>query len=170
MRMGGYFTRKAEGVSEARVDWLGVPPFVPRRLSRKSSAKAAGLRYERKIQSRLSKDHQLFLPHLVFAFHSSYGRERCIPDGVAISTRDPSLLTIIEIKLRHTEDAWYQLNDLYLPVVRKALPNHKIQLLEICKFYDPAIKLPGPFTLVYDVEAFIEKGGSEFAVCPWAHD
>jgi hypothetical protein len=168
MRPGAHFTRKAEGVTAAHVEWLSLPPFSNQRLSKLKAAKAAGIRYERKIQAKMEAEYPLFLAHPCMRFHGRFGSELCIPDGIVISEQRPDLLTIVEIKLRHTSDAWYQLHDLYLPVAKKAFPSHTIQLLEICKFYDPAIKLPRPIVPLENVRRYICEGGEPFAVYPRA--
>lgn len=163
-----YFRRKAGEVQSAWPQWNGSAPFAGKTGNRRSAAQRAGLRYEAKALKHLDQVLPLFLSHLPFCFLAEYGAERCIPDGVAISSRDRSLLTLIEIKHRHSADAWFQLKYLYWPVVRAAFPRHRIQLLEVCGSYDPAVNVPDRQTYVDDLLSYVEKGGEQFAVYPWS--
>jgi hypothetical protein len=84
-------------------------------------------------------------PWVVFADDSA--RERwCQPDGILL---DPvaSRLTVIEFKLRHCSEAWFQLFELYLPVVRSLYPGWRVAGLEVCRWFDPATLCPAPVRL-----------------------
>jgi hypothetical protein len=84
-------------------------------------------------------------PWVIFADDS--GRERwCQPDGFIadpIATR----IIVTEIKLRHCSEAYYQLFDLYLPVVRSLYPGWRVAGLEVCRWFDPATATPAPVRL-----------------------
>ena len=162
-----YARRRAGSVASAWPEWGGSPPATAK-FTRRTRAQRAGLTYEKKALAELQQALPLFLSHLPFSFMAEYGRERCIPDGVAISSRDRSLLTIIEVKHSHSADAWFQLKHLYLPVLRAAFPRHRIQLLEVCKSYDPAVHVPDRQQFVTDVRQYVEEGGLQFGVYPWS--
>lgn len=134
----------------------------------KTQAQRAGLRYEAKVIKHLSELLPHFISHLPFIFYSDGVRERCIPDGLAFSEASYPQLTVIEIKHRHTADAWFQLNNLYLPVVRKAFPRHKLKLLEVCTCFDPDISIPAVVTQVDDLREWVnEMPTGEFGVYSW---
>ena len=64
-----------------------------------------------------------------------------IPDALIF---DRDTLLVVEIKLRHSADAFHQLERFYLPIVRKALPHFRVVPLEIVHFYDPRVRLAKP--------------------------
>ena len=73
----------------------------------------------------------------------------CQPDGLLFLTdKDGKLnLVIIEIKLAHCFDAYFQLYELYLPVVDFYYKNNhgglsNIYCLEVVKFYDSTLPMP----------------------------
>lgn len=162
-----YARRRAGNVTSARAEW-DKPPRVNKAGRGRSSAQNAGLRYERKVLDHLAEVLPLFLDHLSFSYTSDWVDERCIPDGIALSSSRPHLLTVIEVKHRHTADGWFQLTHSYLPVVKRAFPHHQIQLLEVCKSYDPGIKLPEPISLVEDLPKVVNQGlDNRFGIYIW---
>jgi hypothetical protein len=57
----------------------------------------------------------------------------------------------VEIKYQHTADAWFQLRELYSPVVAQALgPAWRLALLEVVKWFDPAAFFPERIALCPD--------------------
>lgn len=121
----------------------------PHRISatRRSGAKAAGLAYQRKVEA--------WLGGLVprgglggvectpwFRYLDDSRKYRfCSPD-VIVGSRGGGSLGVVEIKLRWTSDAWWQLRRLYLPVLRVAHPNKELFPLVICRSYDPSVRIP----------------------------
>lgn len=137
---------------EVRAAWPAQAPKHPR--SRKPTpAQAAGRRYERKVFTRLKEDFgDRVLIQPWFSFLPSVGRQRyCQMD--AILDLGGSEYTILEVKVRHTPDSWWQLAKLYLPVLRAYKPEAKFRLGTIVGSYDPATPYPAPFELVYSPEA-----------------
>jgi len=75
-------------------------------------------------------------------FRDSTDRDRwCQPDGLLF---DPARnrIVVTEIKLRHCSEAYYQLFDLYCPVVRCLFPTWHVSGVEICRWFDPATATP----------------------------
>lgn len=69
-----------------------------------------------------------------------------IPDGIL---RIGGTLVVIEVKLSHTERAWWQLNRLYAPLLRQlVIPSVSLRCVEICRHYDPDAQFPSPSRLV----------------------
>ncbi len=67
----------------------------------------------------------------------------CQPDGLLFYDEDgQDKLVICEIKFQHVPDAYFQLQNKYLPVVEKAFPRQDIALCEIVKWYDPSTAFP----------------------------
>jgi len=85
-----------------------------------------------------------------------------IPDGIAFNP-ECNRVTIVEVKLRHSIDAWHQLYRFYRPIVQRAFPNAELQLLEVVKNYDPGVGVPGGHVHVWDVPSFVTFGCGEEA-------
>ena len=139
-----FFKRSVGHLLSARIDF-GPAHKMP--VVRKASAKL-GLRFEAKVFKELSALYPgRFAPHLPLSFQEDhtnlYSRPGfAIPDGLLLSSDLKSILCI-EIKLRHTTDAWFQLNRFYLPILRRVVNRSMLCLpLEICMHYDPGVKLP----------------------------
>lgn len=125
-----------------------------------------GLRFEAEAISSLDAQLECFTPHPVFKYkvHENSTVFSAIPDGLALHPSRQEL-TIIEIKLRHSIDAWAQLFNLYVPVVSLAFPGWKIKVLEICKWYDPDVKLPiKPFMVTSPSKFIGAADGAMFGV------
>lgn len=133
-----------------------------------SPAQKAGLAYEAKVLSDLLIDLESCVFHPALKFSSrEHLYEYCIPDAMATS-KCGKVVTIIEIKARHTQDAWMQLHNLYLPVVRAIWPDRHINLLEICKEFGPDVQLPGKSSVVDDLFSWIESPQKLYGVFPWS--
>lgn len=125
-----------------------APSFAVRTSARKG-AKADGLRYERKVQDHLSalSDHYLVGPWILYVIE---GRPFwCQPDGLHFDVAR-GLVTIVEIKLRHTPEAQRQLRGVYEPVIRRMFPHPfwGVRLVEVCRWFDPDTRFPEPFTMI----------------------
>lgn len=111
----------------------------------------AGLRYERQVTGWLYSKFSLFLDHLGFRFVADGNAGIAIPDGVLLVPQK-NLLVLIEVKIRHTDEAWRQLSRFYLPIVRKAFPGLTIRSLEVVKNFEPNIKLPVPVRVIQNFD------------------
>lgn len=124
----------------------GQPPFIRRRIAR--GAKAAGVRYERKVVSYvkdLLRSHPRaeahFGPWLEFTA-SGEPKRWCQPDAFILD-REHATGIVLEIKYKHTAAAYWQLWLLYLPVLRSIYPEiHRWGCCEIVKWFDPATTFP----------------------------
>jgi hypothetical protein len=89
----------------------------------------------------------------------------CQTDGILVDA-EHKVLTIIEFKYQHTENAWWQLFRLYKPVVEKLFSGRgfRVKCLEICKWFDPAIRAPQAPVLCQNIGA-VQEG--EFGVHIW---
>lgn len=162
-----YVKRRAGNVSSATLLWgqAGFEPGGPQRG--KSAAQNEGLRFERKVSRELCSRFPFFLQQVPFRFTSDFVTEKCILDGMifraeGLAERE---LCLVEIKRRHTADAWFQLRYLYHPVVQRAFPGWRVRLLEVCKQFEASVALPEPYRLHLSIRAFLEEGGAFGVVC-----
>ena len=132
------------------------------------------MRYEHQAKEYLSeKLGDAFVPGPWFRFQSRAvaGAQTqllwCQPDGLYFDFR-LGRITIIEIKLRHTSDAWYQVRRLYQPVVQRvfgALWDYTV--VEVARWFDPATPFPEHIRMLPNVaEAPLEM----FSVHRWGKD
>lgn len=152
-------------------EFCSAPAFTggrnPSALARK------GLRYERKIHEHFSaifpprSGAPLYFPARWIRYVTSDPRDTgwryAEPDGLLLDF-DRSLLTIVEAKLTHTQYAWWGLRRLYEPLLRKIFGSRwRVAVCEVCRYYDPGVPWPEPFTLIRDLR---ELSPNEFGVMP----
>jgi len=159
-----------EGVQ--RLEALGLPPpgFIPLRKEqilnvtqaldphygkggRSSLAQRAGLRYEKKVKAFLerTKPAAILGPWFRYWIDSSpedaSGLPRgrlarfCQPDAILF---EKEVLTIIEIKIRWCELAYWQLKHLYLPVCISFYGPKVTRLICVTRNVDPFVQVPQP--------------------------
>lgn len=106
-----------------------------------------GLTYEQRVIDVLSAIYGTdFRPAASILYEDRSGVRMAIPDGLL---RINTTLVVIEVKLTHTERAWWQLNRLYVPLLRHlVVPGTRIAAVEICRSYDPDVRFPSPSRLV----------------------
>lgn len=166
-----YFKRtvKTSDLAWATIDF-GAKVNLPRP---KAAAAKLGLRFEGKVLASLQKKYlQAFTTGVPISFQRKHGEfyqrpETAIPDGLLIQESSKTLL-VVEIKLRHSVDAWSQLNRFYLPLLRGVFGNSLVlRTLEICRFYDPGVKLPVEKELVLSLEEALKVKGEKYPVLIW---
>lgn len=122
---------------------LKSPPWIGQ--STKNSAKLAGLRYERQAKEFIRNSFpRLYVegPWFSFTNGGDTPRRYCQPDFLLLDFLAGTLV-VGEIKLRHTAGSWWQVEHLYLPVVRAIFGgNWKYSAFEMCHWYDPAVAFP----------------------------
>lgn len=149
-----------------RVALVGTKCKVP--SSQNTAAQVNGLRYESRVHSELSRKVSGYLENPRLIFFDAVAARSCIPDGI-ILLADRAVL--VEVKLSHMPEAWWQLKRLYEPVVRNwsraaGLP---IQFVEIVRSFDPAVPFPAPVHLFADLDEVISGPvlSNEFGVLVW---
>lgn len=152
--------RSAEGV---RAAWpMASGPFgaAPSPI-RGSAAQRAGLRYERKALAHLAAELPGFSasPWFQYECDAAEGRRWCQPDGLL-----PDPLILFEVKIRSTSRAWWQLSQLYRPVVEKVFGRKVEGLVMVCRSFDPAEPFP---VEVRHLEALSALAGEGLAVYSW---
>lgn len=143
---------------------LETPGFI--RPKRYRGRRAQGVRYEAKAQAMLHARYaeQHFRgPWLRFYDN---GRVRwCQPDALIVDVAGGKI-TVLEVKYQHTALAWWQLNHLYVPVLRTMFPPSLWQLTtcEIVRWYDPSLEFPCRVIMTPDP---IRLKVNEFGVHIW---
>ena len=144
--------RPSKGASFDRpkcVSWAGIsnsPPAFFTAPKRSRGVRRQGILYERKVQAHLLSlypDGYLDGPWLTY--RDNGGKEKwCQPDGILVRPKQ-GLITVVEVKLRHTDHAWFQLHELYYPVLRKVFDSAlwEFRFVEVVRWYDPSIPFPG---------------------------
>lgn len=145
-------------MTEARFA-LSEPSFINHRR-RSRGKRAAGLAYEKKAKAYLETLTPHFHPGPWLQFRSADNRawRWCQPDGLIVDLPQ-GLITIVEIKLQHTSDAWWQVRQLYAPVLRALFGSDLFDFaaLEVVKWFDPATRFPEHFERVPDPLSFASR-------------
>lgn len=145
-------TKPAHAVMSAT---FGEPPAFACKSPWLKGVRGRGVKYEAAVQKHLRALYgEFYLPGPWIYFCGADGRLRyCQPDGILFDFQRGRII-ICEIKLRHTPQAWYQLYEVYKPVLQKMFPGHlwSIRCMEICKWYDVATAFPAPHQLREHVE------------------
>ena len=143
-----YFRRSAAGLLSASIGFGEQARLPPPQ----TEATKRGVRFEEKVVRSLTRSYPSFVSGLPFYFQTCTKRGKAIPDGLLFSEEWKALL-VVEVKLRHCGDAWQQLVQFYLPIVSESLRGVvRAVPLEICKYYDPQVKLPKPTAFVGSLE------------------
>ena len=158
--------------ADLQISWA---QFAPEPLTfadapRVTGARRQGVLYERKAQDYIAmalsqrqvmNDSLIYIksPWLCYKNKNVDKLFFCQPDGLIVELREKKL-TIVEIKLQHTSETWYQVRKLYQPVVSAIYPGFQIAALEIVKWLDPHIPFPETFKFCEDVLYFdVDKFG-----------
>lgn len=158
-----YFRRIMGEIESPEIDLQGRVCDVSKG---RTIAQEGGLRYERKVQAHLrSRLGVGYAASPVLRFADASGRRAAIPDGVllrGLGSDGPELAIIIEIKVQHVPEAWWQLEQLYRPVIQKLWPRTTIRTCEVVRTFDPSTPFPCDFEVIE--WGWFEKPGRKFAV------
>ena len=131
-----------------------------------TAVQRAGKRYEKKVLSTIeklfSKSDEVAVipaPWLAFSSMSDVSAERhCQPD---LLLRTPTEVLLCEVKLSHTVDAYWQLSELYRPVVERLVAPLPVRLVEITRSFDPVVKFPARMRLFFSIEHILRTPATE---------
>jgi len=133
---------------------LDKKPGFARQSRRISPAKKAGLAYERKVQDYLGNLFgDFYLPGIWFSFYAGgyAGRRYAQPDGLLFDL-ERGVITIVEVKIRHTTRAWWQLRELYQPLVEFKFPDWGVEVVEVFNYFDKKEAVPEKVMHVGEVD------------------
>jgi len=155
----------------SEVSWAAFASRAPAFTYRKrkpTAAQLAGLRFEKEaIAYLLNTCGGLFVPRPWFRYMVTGENELrwCQPDGLLFSPRS-GIITIVEVKIRHTNDAWKKLSGLYSSVTGAIFPASlwQIALCEFTRMYDCAVACESQPRLHAQVS---EVCPGEFGVVTW---
>jgi hypothetical protein len=71
------------------------------------------------------------------------------PDGILVDYQR-NMITLIEMKIRHTEAAWWGLRYLYEPLFTFLFPSWRIACCEVVRWFDPAVPWPEAYRRLPD--------------------
>lgn len=130
---------------------LSFPPAI--RKKRYTGRRLEGIRYERKVHERLELlygDRYMASPWLKFFAEGKW--RWCQPDGLLFDLKR-GRITIVEVKYQHTSDAWWQVRQLYQPVLEQIFPKNlwEYDACEVVKWYDPVTLFPERVVLAQEV-------------------
>src|SRR5262249_11691614 len=127
-------------------------PFRP--VESRGKAQRKGKSHEKKAQEKFIELYGLsFHPSVWFAYGQQTGTHYCQVDGLLLDYKRRNL-TIVECKLRHTPEAFWQTENLYVPVVRAWLVDKtfwSICVAEVVHWYDPHVRFPTQCNFVEDL-------------------
>lgn len=153
------------------IEWAVPSPVVPDFVTETNKVRGnvkKGLLYEEAFANHmLDRFGDYYVPGPWFQY-KELGRDRprwCQPDGLLFIPLQ-SRIIIVETKLRHNSDAWWQLKHLYLPVIAAMFPPKQWNycVVEVTRWYDKETLFPEKVKLCSDV-LVVEPG--EFGVHIW---
>lgn len=112
-----------------------------------------GWLYEKKVNDKFIEEFGLFnyIPEQWFKYQAHGDRLRfCQTDGLLFFPKQFKV-SIIEIKYKHTPDAYFQIEDKYVPVVKRLFPGWTVSVIEVVRWYDPSTTFPVPVHLVDNI-------------------
>ena len=116
------------------------------RKRRYNAIQRAGKRYEAKVLQKLVGLYgDWLLPSPWITFYQG-GRWQWIQPDALIVRPDLGLIGVVEVKLSHVAKAWKQMWEQYVPVLKVMFPSPlwSIRCTEICKVFNPMVRMPGP--------------------------
>lgn len=131
--------RPVRGCEDAH--FVKPPAFTLNKRPRGS--KREGHRFERRVGEELDKlfDGKVVSNAWIAFDDVSFGERVCSPDHLIIDVVR-GIVTVVECKLTHTKDAWKQINDVYMPVIKSMFPGFMVRGIEVCKNFEQGKDYP----------------------------
>lgn len=126
-----------------------------------SGSQKAGLRYERSACRYLKATFPNVLIGRAIHFVDELGPRTCIPDAVI---HCPQFVIVVEIKLQHMPEAWWQLRRLYEPVLKVIYPGSPIACVEMVRSFDASMPFPEKVDFFDDLH---DVNPDKFGVFRW---
>ena len=168
MKTSNSHLRKFKHIEEIVKAEISYPPYFARECKKKSKAQALGLRYERKVHEYLERHYpDLLVISPWLKFYSEKNWRWCQPDALLLDIRN-NTICIIEVKIKHTENAWWQVRKSYIPVIKAIFGSDwNIVPIEVVKWFDPHTHFPEWFHFVDDISKFTTLDPNNFYVHIW---
>lgn len=136
--------RPARDVKRAKL--IPAAPAFVREYTRKRGRRWHGIKYQREVDAHYAQRFgSSYISNQWIEFLDGTSREvrYCQPDGILIELAR-GRITVVEVKYSHTELAYWQLFELYLPVLRALFPPQlwTFAAIEVCSRFDPTVALP----------------------------
>lgn len=147
--------REAGRVAWAQMESSG--PFGNRPSRGHSKAQLAGLRYEKRVHEKFETLYPKSswvgygpAPWISFRQENSGALRWSQPDGFILDWRR-SLIIIVEVKIKHSTNAWWGLRGLYEPVCACLFGSTwRLALCEVVNYFEPEVKWPEQPRMVRD--------------------
>lgn len=140
-------------------------PF--KHLSKPSVSQKAGLEYEKQLKDHLQKVFGAKCrtgTWWKYTTESSAKVAYCEIDAYVILEKEKKIIAI-ECKLKHTMDAYEQLELLYVPILKYHYgPRYSYASVEVCRLYDPTTGNAFPHSFIEDIK---EADPKNFSVMLW---
>jgi hypothetical protein len=130
---------------------VAAPPFKLK--TTRNPRFRAGIRYEEDVLKHLARNlGEGFLAKPWFCYQGEFRPypAYCQLDGLFLPRREEEPLILFEAKYRHTADAFFQIENIYRPVVQAVFPGRDIEVVEVVRWYDAAVEFPVPVQLCGD--------------------
>lgn len=123
---------------------LAPPPWLQGRPMPTSPSKREGLRYESKTCDELARRFpRTYVPGFWISFFDGGDTKRWAQPDALLVDIPHGTITVVEVKLRHTARSWWQVEHLYLPLVRELFgPEWNYLGLEVVHWFDPTTPFP----------------------------
>lgn len=121
------------------------PSFLEKKVEpRRTKRQKQGLAYELHVHRHLESIHGLY--YIAGQWWKYFAGDRvryCQTDGILLVPEKRTAI-ILEVKYSHTVDAYWQLENLYLPLLTRFLrgSSYTIATVEVVNWYDPAVRIP----------------------------
>lgn len=134
------FNQPVGGLRYARMQ-VEAPPFIVEEKRR--GKRAQGILYENRVHDEFLERYPGYIPSVWFHYADSESDGKwCQTDGLIIDPKE-GRITIVEVKLQHCPQAYYQLFKTYLPVLRELFGStYELACLEVVKWFDCATLVP----------------------------
>lgn len=134
-----------------------------KRERRRSGVRRRGLVFEHNVQESLVSHYPDFYvpnPWIRLRLRSQRNHKFYQPDGLYLDF-NRRFCIIVEVKLSHTSDAWWQVTKQYVPAIQHIFLGWDIAVVEICCGYDPHVIFPVDISTVYSI-AHVQPGQFRF--------
>lgn len=157
--------KQVKGLTVARL--VNTPQFA-QAPKKATGSRRKGLIYEARVQDFLERTcGEDWIPFNGpwFEFEDIFGHRYAQADWFGVNVAK-GLICIVEIKLSRVARAWWQLNGLYEPLVKKIFPYFDVAKLEIAASVQD-VKVPEKVKVIWDLDK-VRAGETRFLKVPYA--